>query len=69
MTSRCSSCNAEIIWVKTAAGKNMPLNAAAQTMWLVETAQVGAQPTGRPVAVRTSHFSDCPNAAQHRSPR
>lgn len=31
--SKCKSCGAEIVWIKTAAGKSMPCNAAAVTYW------------------------------------
>ena len=63
--SKCSSCGAEIIWAKTPAGKNMPLDAKPETRWIAEGGG-GQESTCRPVQVRVSHFSTCPNADQHR---
>lgn len=70
MASNCKSCNAAIIWVKTASGKLMPLDEApVGGTFLIEPSQPGMQPTARAVAVRKSHFSTCPQAAQHRKER
>lgn len=63
--SQCKSCGAEIIWAKTPAGKNMPLNADGEKRFLVEGGATQII-TCRPIVVRTSHFSTCPNADQHR---
>lgn len=52
-TARCRSCKAAVIWTVTEAGKNMPLSAAT-----VEVRD------GTLYAL--SHFSDCPNAKEHR---
>lgn len=65
MTSHCNSCGAEIIWAKTPAGKDMPLDVKGETLWIVEGG-AGQPSTCRPVQVRKSHFATCPNAAQHR---
>lgn len=56
IANTCRSCGREIVWLKTAAGKNMPVNAET-----VEPGDDVFQP-GRHV----SHFSDCPNAGEHR---
>lgn len=66
--SQCKSCGAEITWAMTPAGKNMPLDAKGKTLWLLEG---GATETVkcRPIVVRTSHFSTCPDADQHRKSR
>lgn len=53
----CRSCGAQIVWMKTAAGKNMPVDA--------ETVEHGDEQFDSKRHV--SHFSTCPNAAQHRS--
>ena len=53
---RCRSCNAKIIWFKTAAGKNMP----------VDSDTVEADDDELDLARHVSHFATCPNAAQHR---
>lgn len=66
-TSQCKSCGAPIVWIVTPAGKNMPLDAKTETLWLLdaEGAQEGS-PRAKPVQARRSHFSSCPNADQHR---
>lgn len=55
--TRCRSCRARIIWLKTGAGKNMPVDAdsveAADELFLPER--------------HVTHFRTCPNADQHRS--
>lgn len=57
--TRCSSCRARIIWFKTAAGKNMPVDADS-----VEAAdQVLELPRHQ------SHFATCPDRDKHRRPR
>ena len=67
MASRCKTCDAAIIWVKTPAGKTMPLDAKTTTWWLIDGGGAGeAVTTAKPVAVRQSHFATCPQADQHR---
>jgi hypothetical protein len=56
---RCRSCNARIIWLKTQAGKNMPVDADT----------VDHDETEFDPAKHVSHFSSCPNANQHRKAR
>ena len=57
--ARCRSCNAKIIWFKTAAGKNMPVDADT------------VEPEDRSLDLtrHQSHFASCPNADKHRRPR
>ena len=74
---RCVSCNAELIWVKTTAGKVMPVDAAPSlrgNVEIVPSAGGGALyakvhkapvPGGR---ARTSHFATCPAAGEWRRP-
>jgi hypothetical protein len=77
--SRCRSCNAEIVWARTAAGKRMPLDAQPTRTGNVQLGLIGGQEVA--IVVNTadalaaqaaglllyaSHFSSCPNAAQHR---
>lgn len=57
--ARCRTCRAEIVWLKTSAGKNMPVDAHS-----VKPEDDEFEP-GRHV----SHFSTCPQANQHRRPR
>jgi hypothetical protein len=54
----CKSCNAAIEWVKTAAGKNMPCDAAVVTI----VTELGSIIKGR-----VPHWATCPSAGQHRS--
>lgn len=54
--TRCSSCRARIIWLKTETGKNMPVDADT-----VEPEDDQFDP-----ARHKSHFAICPNADQHR---
>lgn len=54
---KCRSCQAPIVWVKTAAGKSMPVDAGSVTV-----GDLVYDPTWH-----VSHFATCPNAKQHRS--
>lgn len=56
---RCASCNARIVFLETAAGKRMPIDADT----------VEAQDTVYEHGRHVSHFSTCPNANQHRKSR
>jgi len=53
---RCRSCRARIIWFRTGAGKNVPVDADS-----VEPDDLEYH-YGRHI----SHFSTCPNAGEHR---
>lgn len=57
--SRCRTCRARIVWLKTSAGKNMPCDA--------DTVEPHDElfEYGRHV----SHFTTCAQADQHRRPR
>jgi hypothetical protein len=56
---RCRSCHAKIIWFKTEAGKNMPVDADT----------VEAEDDELDLSRHVSHFATCPNANQHRKAR
>jgi hypothetical protein len=58
--TRCSSCRAQIVWLKTAAGKNMPVDADTVKP---EDTEFDAD------SDHVSHFATCPNAQQHRRQR
>lgn len=68
--ARCSSCGAEIIFAKTAAGKPAPFNAATVKVTVLtrdlldEELVVAGEAEGH-----VSHFATCPSAAAHRKPR
>jgi len=58
---RCRSCNAPLKWVKTPAGKNMPLDLASRETRIAIVGDVGVTcPT------YVSHFVTCPRADKHR---
>lgn len=59
MSDKCSSCHAEIKWLRTERGHMMPVNA--------ET--VGADDKVFKPGVHVSHFATCPNADTHRKPK
>lgn len=79
--ANCRSCDAPIVWCRTRAGKNMPVDADP-----VEDGDfcIADGDDGKPLAVHvksypgkvphdveryTSHFATCPNADQFRRPR
>jgi hypothetical protein len=75
MSAACSSCGADIVWARTLNGKAMPLDAqpnaaGAVLLYSDGTCRVLKSPerlTGDHAEHRhDSHFSTCPNAAQHR---
>lgn len=53
--AHCRACRAPIIWTKTAAGKNAPLDAVPIT---------GMDADGETHRVYISHFATCPAAAE-----
>lgn len=57
-SSPCRSCAAPIVWLKTASGKSMPVDAPS----------VQAGDTTFDASRHVTHFSTCPNADQHRKP-
>lgn len=57
--TRCRSCNARIIFLTTAAGKKMPIDADTVEP---DDEEFDAQR-------HESHFASCPNAGQHRKLR
>jgi hypothetical protein len=75
--SQCRSCNADVIWVKTEAGKWMPLNAEAvrpeegRNHFVIrgDTAIAIPQLVFSDEPHYVSHFSTCPDAASWRRER
>jgi hypothetical protein len=59
--TRCKSCRAQIIWFKTAAGNNMPVDA--------DTVEPQDDVEKLDLSRHVSHFASCPNSAKHRKPR
>lgn len=79
MSSRCRSCDAEVRWVKTAAGKWMPLDVEPSADGNVQLCMVGGEEVAtvlgagdraaaqlEQIPLYVSHFATCPFAAQHR---
>ena len=75
--SKCRSCGAEIIWVPTVSGKNMPCDAKPIPYREdIEGGQVIVTSDGRVVRAKVdltsdtfgyiSHFATCPNADKWR---
>lgn len=74
--SVCKSCGAEIVWIRTQAGKPHPLDAKPEKRWVA----LGDLTCGGPIDDRmdaashgwslvdtyVSHFATCPHAAEHR---
>jgi len=80
--SVCRSCHAPVLWVVTQAGKRMPLDAAptdagnviryGDAARVLTADEVAARRSPRhvdPGPLYVSHFTSCPNAAQHRKPK
>lgn len=77
--SKCNSCGAEIIWVKTIAGKSMPCDAGLITFERAGGPETFVMPDGKVERGKRSpegnlkgyisHFATCPNAAHHRKTR
>jgi len=59
--SQCKTCKAEIIWIKTPAGKSDLVDAKPQQVWVME-----GRTSWKLVNGYTSHFATCPQASQHR---
>jgi hypothetical protein len=62
---RCSSCGAEIYWVKTASGASMPIDITPMNVAVIDMVDnIARMKWGY-----TSHFATCPHASGHRKPR
>lgn len=76
-TASCSSCSAPITWAQTENGKPMPVDAVPVPNGNIElqlpndprdppVAHVLRKGETRPAPLYVSHFSTCPDAAEHR---
>jgi hypothetical protein len=54
---KCRSCGADVIWIRTKAGKAMPCN---PKRYVITTA------AGDSISGYVSHFANCPRAREHR---
>jgi hypothetical protein len=68
MSAKCSSCGAEILWMKTAQGKPIPLSVASKQKRFVLAPEID-NAVAFLLDTYLTHFADCPNAAQHRKPK
>lgn len=79
MSSRCRSCQAEVRWVKTAAGKWMPLDVEPSAEGNVQLCMVGGEEIAavlggefraaaqlEQIPLYVSHFASCPHGKQWR---
>lgn len=61
----CRSCGAAIVWMTTAAGRNIPIDADS-----IDEAEVEHDEQRRPLfdpkAGHVAHFATCPHAELHR---
>lgn len=68
----CRSCGAPVRWVRTEAGRRMPINPdpdpAGNLVLDVTGLAVQVDPTATGPKY-TSHFATCPEAARHRKPK
>jgi hypothetical protein len=64
MITKCKSCGADIMFVTTPAGRQTPVDLKPKKLWVKD-------PDEHIWALcdcHESHFSTCPNAAEHRKP-
>ena len=65
----CRSCDAPLLWFRTPAGKNMPIDDSDALNLLPGTLTVGETFTraeGKEMLLPYAHWASCPNASQHR---
>lgn len=60
VVQQCSSCQAEIVWIKTLKGRAAPCDAKPVSILTLDGAVVRGY---------VSHFATCPNGAAHRKRR
>lgn len=74
-TSRCDSCDAAIVWMKTSNDKNIPVDADSideANLEFVHNERAGRPDYRSPLFdpdEHVTHFRTCPNADQHRRRR
>jgi hypothetical protein len=72
-TSKCRSCSASIVWMKTSKGKTIPVDTATikeRDLEFVFDQRAGARNDYRSPLFNprnhTAHFATCPDADKHR---
>jgi hypothetical protein len=63
-TARCRSCQAEVVWLKTRNGKNVPVDVTS-----FDPVEFELDPPEFDPKLHVAHFATCPQAAEHRKPR
>jgi hypothetical protein len=63
--ANCGSCNAPILWITTANGKNAPVDRKPEKRYVLRDAAPGI---GDVLDTYISHFATCPFADEHRKP-
>lgn len=64
--ARCNSCNAEIVWARTAAGKATPMQVDAKGTWVIVDGVARQMEIGDEGPFYVSHFATCPEASKWR---
>ena len=66
---QCRTCQAEMIWVKTPKGKNIPLDEEPTGDGDFDIVDGVAIFAGRGKGQHHCHFETCPDSDEHRKPR
>lgn len=65
--AKCKTCQQEIVWGKTEAGKNVPLDPPEKRYIRADlTGDLATEDDYIMVDTHVSHFATCPQADQHR---
>lgn len=56
---KCVGCGAEIVWIRTSAGKRHPIDAKPRKMWIM-----GSLGIWKMVDVYETHFFTCPKSKE-----
>ena len=62
MSERCRSCNAEVVWARTKAGKLNPMQLDARGTWVIVDGTARTMELGDTGPYYSSHFATCPQA-------
>ena len=62
--TRCKGCGAEIRWIKTAAGKNMPLDFQPVRFYVNMKNLVDDEDRWEVINGHQAHWATCPNATE-----
>lgn len=62
--TRCRSCDAAVVWMKTNRGRNMPVD--VDGIDEADLTYEDGKPLFDPEAGHVSHFATCPHAEKHR---